>query len=61
MGVERRGFLRNAAIGGVSAASAAGLAAPALSQQRIEWRHVTLWPPTCPAASRQKVADRIGR
>ena len=55
--MNRRGLL---AAG--SAAAATGLAAPALSQGRIEWRMTTLWPRNLPGpgVAAQKVADRIG-
>lgn len=57
--MDRRGLMRGAALGGVATAS---LAKPALSQQRIEWRMVTLWPRNLPGpgVAAQKVADRIG-
>jgi TRAP-type mannitol/chloroaromatic compound transport system substrate-binding protein len=49
-------------LAGTVAATAAGLSAPALSQGRIEWRMVTLWPRNLPGpgVAAQKVADRIG-
>jgi TRAP-type mannitol/chloroaromatic compound transport system substrate-binding protein len=58
--MDRRSLMSKAAIGGV--ATTAGLATPALSQGRIEWRMVTLWPRNLPGPgiAAQKVADRIG-
>jgi TRAP-type mannitol/chloroaromatic compound transport system substrate-binding protein len=55
--MNRRGLL---AAG--SAAAATGLAAPALSQGRVEWRMTTLWPRNLPGpgVAAQRVADRIG-
>ncbi|MCM0021216.1 MAG: TRAP transporter substrate-binding protein [Tagaea sp.] len=49
-------------LAGTAAAATAGLAAPAISQGRIEWRMVTLWPRNLPGpgVAAQKVADRIG-
>lgn len=43
-------------------AAAAALATPAISQGRIEWRMVTLWPRNLPGpgVAAQRVADRIG-
>lgn len=57
--LRRRGMIAGAAIGGVAAS---GLATPALSQGRIEWRMVTLWPRNLPGpgVAAQRVADRIG-
>jgi TRAP-type mannitol/chloroaromatic compound transport system substrate-binding protein len=56
--MQRRGFIGSAAAGGLASAT---LAAPALAQQRIEWRMVTLWPRNLPGpgVAAQKVADRI--
>jgi TRAP-type mannitol/chloroaromatic compound transport system substrate-binding protein len=55
--MQRRHFAQAATIGG-----AATLAAPALSQGRIEWRMVTIWPRNLPGpgVAAQRVADRIG-
>jgi TRAP-type mannitol/chloroaromatic compound transport system substrate-binding protein len=57
--MDRRGFIGSAAAGGLASAA---LATPALSQGRIEWRMVTLWPRNLPGpgVAAQKVADRIG-
>jgi len=56
--MKRRNLIAQAAIGGVATA---GLASPALSQGRIEWRMITLWPRNLPGpgVAAQKVADRI--
>jgi TRAP-type mannitol/chloroaromatic compound transport system substrate-binding protein len=57
--MERRQFLKGAAIGGVAAAS--GLAAPAIAQGNITWRMVTTWPRNFPGlgVGAQRLADRI--
>jgi len=57
--MERRQFLKGAALGGVAAAST--LAAPAIAQERITWRMVTTWPRNFPGlgTGAQRVADRI--
>ncbi len=57
--MRRRGVLKV----GVTGAAVAGLAAPALSQGRIEWRMVTSWPRTLPGtgSGANKVAERIGQ
>jgi TRAP-type mannitol/chloroaromatic compound transport system substrate-binding protein len=49
-------------IGSAAAATAAGLATPALAQGRIEWRMVTLWPRNLPGpgVAAQRCAERIG-
>ncbi|MCW8084360.1 TRAP transporter substrate-binding protein [Sabulicella glaciei] len=46
-----------------AAAGAAALATPALSQGRIEWRMVTIWPRNLPGpgVAAQRCADRIGQ
>jgi TRAP-type mannitol/chloroaromatic compound transport system substrate-binding protein len=56
--VKRRNLLNGAAAGG---ATAALLATPALSQGRIEWRMVTIWPRNLPGpgVAAQRCADRI--
>lgn len=50
-------------LGSAAAATAATLATPALSQGRIEWRMVTLWPRNLPGpgVAAQRCADRIGQ
>lgn len=55
--MERRHFLRGTAV----AAAAAGLAAPALAQERQTWRMVTTWPKNFPGlgVGAQRLADRI--
>jgi TRAP-type mannitol/chloroaromatic compound transport system substrate-binding protein len=60
--MKRRDFLKKGAIGAVGASAAATtLATPALSQNRIEWRMVTLWPRNLPGpgVAAQRTADRI--
>lgn len=58
--MKRRKFLQTAAVGG-AIAGASAFPAPALSQGRIEWRMVTLWPRNLPGpgVAAQRVADRI--
>lgn len=55
--MERRHFLRGAAVVG----AAAGLAAPAIAQERQTWRMVTTWPKNFPGlgVGAQRLADRI--
>ncbi|HET8725875.1 MAG TPA: TRAP transporter substrate-binding protein [Alphaproteobacteria bacterium] len=63
MAVERRRFLKGAALGGVaSAAAASSFPAPAISQGRMEWRMVTTWPKNFPGlgVSAERIATRIG-
>jgi TRAP-type mannitol/chloroaromatic compound transport system substrate-binding protein len=57
--MDRRRLISRTALG---SAAAATLATPALSQGRIEWRMITLWPRNLPGpgVAAQKVADRIG-
>ncbi|GGK42157.1 TRAP transporter substrate-binding protein [Salinarimonas ramus] len=57
--MERRQFLKGAAVGGVAAAS--GLAAPAIAQGNVTWRMVTTWPKNFPGlgVGAQRLADRI--
>lgn len=57
--MERRQFLKGAAVGGVAAAST--LAAPAIAQGNITWRMVTTWPRNFPGlgVGAQRLADRI--
>lgn len=56
--MKRRNMMGSAA----AAAAVTGLATPALSQGRIEWRMVTLWPRNLPGpgVAAQRCADRIG-
>ena len=53
---------RHALLTGSGALAAAGLAAPALAQERTTWRMVTTWPKNAPGVgtSAQRLADRIG-
>lgn len=55
--MERRNFLRGAAVAG----AAAGLAAPAIAQERTVWRMVTTWPKNFPGlgVGAQRLGDRI--
>jgi len=67
--VKRRRFLTAAAKGAAAttlaatsaAALGATLAAPAIAQERIEWRMVTPWPKNAPGVgvNAQRLADRI--
>lgn len=43
---NRRSFIKGAALGGagVAATAASSLPAPAIAQERREWRMVTSWP-----------------
>jgi TRAP-type mannitol/chloroaromatic compound transport system substrate-binding protein len=55
--MERRAFITGAA----GVAAAAGLAAPAVAQERTTWRMVTTWPRNFPGlgVGAQRLADRI--
>jgi TRAP-type mannitol/chloroaromatic compound transport system substrate-binding protein len=61
--MERRNFLKGAAIAGVATAGAAAssLPRPAISQGREEWRMVTTWPKNFPGlgTGAERVAQRI--
>ena len=59
--MDRRSFLKNAGLAGGAAAAATTLAAPALSQNKQEWRMVTTWPKNFPGlgVGAQRLADRI--
>lgn len=50
MAVERRRFLKGAALGGAAgvAATASAFPKPAIAQERRDWRMVTSWPPGLP-------------
>ncbi|WP_198376892.1 TRAP transporter substrate-binding protein [Neoroseomonas rubea] len=54
---------RRIILGSAAAATAATLATPALSQGRIEWRMITIWPRNLPGpgVAAQRCADRIGQ
>lgn len=56
--MERRQFLRGAALTGAAAGT---LAAPAIAQERTTWRMVTTWPRNFPGlgVGAQRLADRI--
>ncbi|MEX2629355.1 MAG: TRAP transporter substrate-binding protein [Tistlia sp.] len=58
--IKRRAFL-GAAATGLGAAAAAGLAAPAIAQDRRRWTMVTAWPKNLPGpgVAAQMLADRI--
>jgi TRAP-type mannitol/chloroaromatic compound transport system substrate-binding protein len=58
--MNRRELAKAAAISGAAAAT---LATPALSQGRIEWRMITIWPRNLPGpgVAAQRCADRIGQ
>ncbi len=55
--MERRNFIRGAAV----AAAGSALAAPAVAQERQTWRMVTTWPKNFPGlgVGAQRLADRI--
>lgn len=59
--MDRRSFIRNAGAGAVGAVAATALAAPAIAQERQEWRMVTTWPKNFPGlgVGAQRLADRI--
>jgi TRAP-type mannitol/chloroaromatic compound transport system substrate-binding protein len=61
--MKRRGVLKAGVTGAAVAGAVAGLAAPALSQGRVEWRMVTSWPRNLPGtgSGANKVAERIGQ
>ncbi len=46
--MKRREFLKSATAAGAAGAAASTLAAPAISQGRMEWRMVTTWPKNFP-------------
>lgn len=56
--IQRR-KLAKAAVGGVVATAAVTVAAPAISQQRIEWRMVTSWPKMFPGGG--TAAERFAK
>lgn len=51
--MDRRVFIRGSAI----AAAGAGLAAPALAQERTEWDMVTSWPTGAPGVDDSEVGS----
>ncbi|KAA0874695.1 TRAP transporter substrate-binding protein [Nitrincola tapanii] len=57
--MKRRSFIKGAALG--AGIAAAGAAAPAIAQRRINWRMVTTWPRNFPGfgVGAQRLADRI--
>ncbi|MEM0906092.1 MAG: TRAP transporter substrate-binding protein [Pseudomonadota bacterium] len=59
--MDRRSFLKTGAVGAAAAAGATTLAAPAISQGRVEWKMVTTWPKNFPGlgTGAQRCADRI--
>ncbi len=58
--MKRRQFLKGS-VAGVAAASATGLAAPAVAQEKRQWKMVTAWPKNLPGpgVAAQMLADRI--
>jgi len=56
--IQRRKFTQ-AAVGGAAATAAVSLAAPAISQQRQEWRMVTSWPKMFPGGG--TAAERFAK
>lgn len=58
--MKRRKFLKSAAAGG-AAVAAGGVAAPAIAQNRFQWKMVTCWPKNFPAlgTGAQRIADSI--
>ena len=46
--MDRRGFIRTAAVTGIAGAAVSPLAAPAIAKDRMEWRMVTTWPKNYP-------------
>jgi len=63
MTTNRRTFIKGAAIGGagVAATAASSLPAPAIAQERREWRMVTSWPRGLPGVGTgaERLAERI--
>ncbi|GAA0586482.1 TRAP transporter substrate-binding protein [Caenispirillum bisanense] len=60
--MKRRDFLTGAAVSGVTAAAAVGgLAAPAIAQDKQEWKMVTTWPKNAPGVgvNAQRFADAV--
>ncbi len=59
--MDRRAFLKKAGLATTTAAAATTLAAPALSQGKMELKMVTTWPKNFPGlgTGAQRVADRI--
>lgn len=55
--MQRRSFMRGAAV----AAAGSAIAAPAIAQERMTWRMVTTWPKNFPGlgVGAQRLADRI--
>lgn len=60
--MERRKFLKGAAVAAATGAAASSLPAPAIAQGKRELKLVMAWPKNSPGAglSAQRVADRIG-
>jgi len=61
MTIKRRRFTK-AAVGGMAAAGTMAVAAPAISQGRVEWRMVTSWPKMFPGGgtAAERFAKLIG-
>ncbi len=60
--MERRKFIRGAALGGAAATAASTFPKPAISQNRMEWRMVSSWPKGLPGlgTGAERLAARIG-
>ncbi len=60
--MKRRRFLTGAAAGAGAATLSGVRSAPAIAQERFEWRMVTCWPRNLPAigVGAQRIADAIG-
>ena len=60
--MDRRSFIRSAGLAGAGAATA-GLAAPAIAQERIEWSMVMTWPTGFPGlgVGAARFAERVGQ
>ena len=59
--MERRKFIKTAAVGGMAVAAASALPAPAISQGLMRWKLAMSWPLNSPGlgTSGQRVARRI--
>jgi TRAP-type mannitol/chloroaromatic compound transport system substrate-binding protein len=59
--MDRRSFLKTAGLAAGATAASATLAAPAIAQDRQEWKMVTTWPKNFPGlgTGAQRLADRI--
>jgi TRAP-type mannitol/chloroaromatic compound transport system substrate-binding protein len=59
--MKRRDFIKASSIGAVAVPLAAGLAAPAIAQGKMQWKLVSAWPKNLPGpgVAAQTLADRI--